>query len=315
MVNLRGPIVALLTPFDASGEIEWQAFRTYLSALFSWGVCTVIANGTTGEFPSMTLNERQKIVEFVRQNFQGTIINNVSATCVSDVRDLIAGTQDCADAVLLLPPYYYSACRNDGLCRFFVSTLSGTSLPAMLYNFPQHTGNRLNADLVAMLLDKGIAVQGIKDSSGDTDNAMVYKLNFPKVKIFLGNDTKVLEVLQKGLSGSVTGGANPLPELLIAMQTDFQLSGDKAHSLQRCLDVWNEFREASGYFEIPLVKVAMGARIADFPLHVRAPFTPVPAEEIDRIRSVVFKCLKDFKTIVICAQENIKNNKYKFLKD
>ncbi|MDD1636404.1 MAG: dihydrodipicolinate synthase family protein [Methylococcaceae bacterium] len=305
MVNLRGPIVALLTPFDASGEIEWQAFKTYLSALFSWGVRAVIANGTTGEFPSMTLNERQKIVEFVRQkNFQGTIINNVSATCVSDVRDLIAGTQGCADAVLLLPPYYYSACRNDGLCRFFVSTLSGTSLPAMLYNFPQHTGNRLNADLVAMLLDKGIAVQGIKDSSGDTDNAMVYKSNFPKVKIFLGNDTKVLEVLQKGLSGSVTGGANPLPELLIAMQTDFQLSGDKAHSLQRCLDVWNEFREASGYFEIPLVKVAMGARIADFPLHVRAPFTPVPAEEIDRI-----------KTIVICAQENIKNNKYKFLKD
>ncbi len=306
MVNLRGPIVALLTPFDASGEIEWQAFKTYLSALFSWGVRAVIANGTTGEFPSMTLNERQKIVEFVRQNFQGTIINNVSATCVSDVRDLIAGTQGCADAVLLLPPYYYSACRNDGLCRFFVSTLSGISLPAMLYNFPQHTGNRLNADLVAMLLDKGIAIQGIKDSSGDTDNAMVYKSKFPKVKIFLGNDTKVLEVLQKGLSGSVTGGANPLPELLIAMQTDFQLSGDKAHSLQRCLDVWNEFREASGYFEIPLVKVAMGARIADFPLHVRAPFTPVPAEEIDRIRSVVFKCLKDFKTIVICAQENIK---------
>jgi len=190
MVILSGPIVALLTPFDASGEIEWQAFKTYLSALFSWGVCTVIANGTTGEFPSLTLNERQKVVEFVRQNFQGTIINNVSATCVSDVRDLIAGTQGCADAVLLLPPYYYSACRNDGLCRFFVSTLSGTSLPAMLYNFPQHTGNRLNADLVAMLLDQGIAIQDIKDSSGDTDNAMVYKSNFPDVKIFLGNDAK-----------------------------------------------------------------------------------------------------------------------------
>jgi dihydrodipicolinate synthase/N-acetylneuraminate lyase len=315
MVNLRGPIVALLTPFDASGEIEWQAFKKYLSALFSWGVRAVIANGTTGEFPSLTLNERQKVVEFVSQNFQGTIVNNVSATCVSDVCDLIAGTQGSADAVLLLPPYYYSACGDNGLCRFFVSALSGTSLPAMLYNFPQHTGNCLSATLIAMLLDQGIAIQGIKDSSGDTDNAMVYKSHFPEVKIFLGNDAKVLEVLQRGLSGSVTGGANPLPELLIAMQTDFQLSGDKAQSIQRCLDVWNVFRETSGYFEIPLVKVAMGARIADFPLHVRAPFTPVPAEEIDRIRSVVFKCLKDFKTIVICAQENIKNNKYKFLKD
>jgi dihydrodipicolinate synthase/N-acetylneuraminate lyase len=50
MTNHHDPIVALLTPFDASGEIEWRAFKTYLSGLFSWGVRTVIANGTTGEF-------------------------------------------------------------------------------------------------------------------------------------------------------------------------------------------------------------------------------------------------------------------------
>ena len=167
----------------------------------------------------------------------------------------------------------------------------------MLYNFPQHTGNPINADLVAMLLDQGIAIQGIKDSSGDTDNAIVYKSHFPEVKIFLGNDAKVLEVLQIGLSGSVTGGANPLPELLIAMQTNFQLSGDKSQLLQRCLDDWNKFRETSGYFEIPLVKAAMGARIPDFPLHVRAPFTPVPDEEVDQIRSVIIKCLRKYKTI------------------
>jgi len=277
MVNLRGPIVALLTPFDANGEIEWQAFKTYLTALFSWGVRTVIANGTTGEFPSLTLNERQKVVEFVRKNFQGTIINNVSATCVSDVRDLIAGTQGYGDTVLLLPPYYYSACRNNGLSRFFVSALSGTNLPVMLYNFPQHNGNRLGANLIAMLLDQGITV-GIKDSSGDIDNAMIYKSHFPEVKIFFGNDAKVLEVLQQGLSGSVTEGANPLPELLIAIQADFQISGNKAQSMQRSLDVWNEFREISGYFEIPLVKAVMGRELQIF----RYTFAPIYASPCRR---------------------------------
>ena len=171
----------------------------------------------------------------------------------------------------------------------------------MLYNFPQHTGNHLDANLIAMLLDQGVAVQGIKDSSGDIDNAIIYKSHFPEVKIFFGNDAKVLEVLQQGLAGSVTGGANPLPELLIAIQADFQISGNKAQSMQCSLDVWNEFRETSGYFEIPLVKAAMGARIADFPLHVRPTFTPVPAEEIDRIRSVIIKCLSDFKAIAACA--------------
>ena len=108
MVNLHGPIVALLTPFDVSGAIEWQAFKTYLSSLYFWGVRTVIANGTTGEFPSLTINERQQVVEFVRENFDGTIVNNVSATCVRDVRDLIAGTQGCADFILLfrMPGYW-----------------------------------------------------------------------------------------------------------------------------------------------------------------------------------------------------------------
>ena len=299
MINLHGPIVALLTPFDANGDIEWQAFKTYLSSLYSWGVRTVIANGTTGEFPSMTINERQQVVECVRDNFEGTIINNVSATCISDVRNLITGAQGYADFVLLLPPYYYSACQDTGLYRFFISALSGTSLPVMLYNFPQHTGNHLSVDLMTMLLGQDLLIQGIKDSSGDIGNALIYKSNFPELNVFLGNDAKVIEVLQKGLSGSVTGAANPMPELLIAMQTDSQLFGSQAQSMQRCLDVWNEFREASGYFEIPLVKAAMGARIEGFPIHVRAPFTPVPTEEIDRIRRVVSKCLRDFKLLLV----------------
>jgi 4-hydroxy-tetrahydrodipicolinate synthase len=297
MVNLHSPIVALLTPFDASGEIEWQAFKTYLSSLYSWGVRTVIANGTTGEFPSLTINERRQVVEFVSENFDGTIVNNVSATCVSDVRDLIDGKQGCADFILLLPPYYYSGCQDTGLCRFFISALSGTSLPVMLYNFPQHAGNRLGVDLVARLLDQDFAIQGIKDSSGDLGNALIYRSNFPEMTIFLGNDAKVIEALQKGLSGSVTGAANPMPELLIAMQTGLPLCGSKAQSIQRCLNVWNEFREASGYFEIPLVKAAMGARIAGFPIHVRVPFTPVPTEAIDRIRRVISNCLRDFKLL------------------
>lgn len=291
MVYFQAPIVALLTPFDVNGEIDWRVFKTYLSALFSWGVRTVIVNGTTGEFPSLSYAERQRAVEFVRRNFAGTIINNVSATCVADVRDLIAGTRGCADAALLLPPYYYAGCRDEGLSRFFIDALTGTSIPAMLYHFPQHTGNCLGTDVVATLLDHGLPIAGIKDSSGDMDNAVRYRSHFPELAIFLGNDSKILEALRKGLSGSVSGGANPVPELLLAMQKNFRLAGAQVQSMQQCLDVWNRFREASGYFEIPVVKAAMGARIADFPIHVRAPFISVPEEAIGRIRNIVVQCL------------------------
>lgn len=298
MIQLHGPIVALLIPFDASGKIEWQAFKAYLSSLYSWGVRTVIANGTTGEFPSITIRERRQVVEFVREYFAGTIINNVSATCVSDVRKLIAGTKGCADYILLLPPYYYSACQDRGLSRFFIDAISGAPLPAMLYHFPQHTGNHLGIDLVTTLLDQGLSIVGIKDSSGDIDNAKLYRSNFPELAVFLGNDVKVFEALQKGLSGSVTGAANPMPELLIAMQTEYRLSASKAQSMQCCLDVWNRFRNTGGYSEISLVKAAMTARIDHFPIHVRPPLIPVPIEELDRIRGIVCNCLSDFKLLI-----------------
>jgi len=291
MLDLTTPIVALLTPFDASGKIDWQAFESYLISLSSWGVRSVITNGSTAEFPSLTLDERQNVVEFVGKHFQGTVINNVSSTCVYDTRRLIDDTQSHGDAILILPAYYYAGVQNDGLCRFLEGALSGTALPTFLYNFPQHTGNKIDNDLIEMLLQKGIQITGIKDSGGDLQNALAYRARFPKLQIFFASDTDCLAALQNGLSGSVTGGANPLPEFLLAIQECFEEAPDKVQALQRSFNAWNEYCAASPLFEIPLVKAAMGARIKDFPVHVRPPFTAAPDEEISRVRTTVLDCL------------------------
>jgi dihydrodipicolinate synthase/N-acetylneuraminate lyase len=298
MPDLTPPIVALLTPFGADGKIDWRAFESYLIALASWGVKSVIANGTTGEFPSLTLDERQEIVEFVRRHFKGTLVNNVSSTCVEDVKKLLAGTKGNADAILLLPPYYYAEASNDGLCHFFEKALSGNALPVFLYNFPKHTGNRLDIALIEMLFDRGIRITGIKDSSGDLPNALAYRSQFPDLKIFFANDADCLAALQHGLHGSVTGGANPLPEYLLAIQETWVKRSDKAQTLQCAFDVWNDYRAASLLFEIPLVKAAMGARIKDFPIHVRPPLTPAPAKAINRIRTVVLDRLFDLYAVL-----------------
>lgn len=296
MLDLIPPIVALLTPFDADGKIDWRAFEAYLHALASWGVKAAIANGTTGEFPSLTLEERQQVVDFARRHFEGILINNVSSTCLDDVKKLIAGT--AGDAVLLLPPYYYAESSTDGLCHFFAKALAGNAMPAFLYNFPKHTGNRIDNALIDRLADKGIRFAGIKDSSGDLPTALAYRSRFPDLKIFFATDAACLAALQHGLHGSVTGGANPLPEYLLAIQESFGKTGDKATTLQSAFDVWNRYRAASPLFEIPLVKAAMGARIENFPVHVRPPFTPAPPEAIERIRTVVRDRLSDLHAIL-----------------
>ncbi|WP_341327543.1 hypothetical protein [Methylotuvimicrobium sp. KM2] len=89
-----------------------------------------------------------------------------------------------------------------------------------------------------------------------------------------------------------------MPELLIAMQSDYRLFGNKAQSVQHCLDVWNRFRDASGYCEISLVKAAMGDRIDGFPIHVRAPLMSVPTEAIDPIRKVICQCRENFRQLL-----------------
>lgn len=296
MPDLIPPIVALLTPFDAVGRIDWRAFESYLDALALWGVKTVIANGTTGEFPSLTLDERQQVSAFVRRHFKGILIDNVSSTCADDVETLIAATD--GDAVLLLPPYYYADTSTEGVCRFFETVLSENALPAFLYNFPRHTGNRIDNVLIERLLGKGIRIAGVKDSSGDLRNALAYRTRFPELKVFFADDAGCLAALQNGLHGSVTGAANPLPEYLLAIQESWTRRSGKAPPLQSALDVWNRYRAASLLSEIALVKAAMGARLRDFPLHVRPPLTPVPAETVGQIRSAVLDRLADLRAIL-----------------
>ncbi len=298
MQAFASPIVALLTPFDARGNIAWQAFESYLTALSAWGVRSVITNGTTAEFSSLTLDERQRVAEFVRHHFQGTVINNVSSPCVNDARKLIHGTIGFSDAVMILPPYYYAGVHNDGLCRFFEKALSGVSLPIFLYHFPQHTGNRIDNDLIEMLLARDIQISGIKDSGGKLDNALAYQSRFPKLQLYYANDAQALEALQRGLTGLVSGGANPLPEFLIALQKYFGKSNEEAKTLQGRFNTWNDYRTASPLFEIPLVKAAMGARTRNFPVHVRPPFTPASAKEIRQVRNTVFGCLADLRGIL-----------------
>ncbi|MGR9087062.1 MAG: dihydrodipicolinate synthase family protein [Gammaproteobacteria bacterium] len=297
MPELFSPIVALLTPFDAEGRIDWRAFESYLAGLSEWGVRAVIANGTTGEFPSLTLDERQAVVEFVRAHFTGAVINNASSTCIDDARRLAAGAGGHGDAVLLLPPYYFAKASNDGLCRFIARALEGAALPVFLYHFPKHTGNAIDCDLIARLIEQGVGIKGIKDSGGQLDNALSYRSRFPDLKVLYANDSEALAALQGGLQGLVTGGANPLPEFPIAIQRCALTDFDAAERLQRGFDGWNRFRAGSPLFEIPLLKAAMGARIPGFPIHVRPPLTPAPKTLLSRIRSAVLASLAEYERL------------------
>lgn len=275
------PIFALLTPFDKSGKIDFPALTDYLSFLEEKGVNTILTNGTTGEFPSLSLEERMKLLEHSREKFHGTLLNHISSCCLSECIQLANHAKEYAQALVLLPPYYYANSPQKGLVEFFKTILKQIDFPIYLYHFPKHTKNSITLHMVNILLRDFPHLLGIKDSEAHLENCLQFKtLRQGAFQVFVGGDSVALEVLRRGLDGSVTGGSNPFPELLIAMTRCFQsadLEGAMIH--QASLETWSAFRKQNNLGEIPLTKIAMRSRISHFPTFVRPPLQELEHDE------------------------------------
>ncbi|MDM8557949.1 dihydrodipicolinate synthase family protein [Candidatus Parabeggiatoa sp. HSG14] len=277
MKKISGPIFALLTPFDEEGKIDFTALGDYILFLQERGVETIVTNGTTGEFSSLSLEERMVFVEYCRKKFDGTILNNVSSCCLSDCLKLANHSKNYADALLVLPPYYYANVSEKGILSYFTEVLNKSPLPLYLYHFPKHSKNAITPKMVEILANKHENLAGVKDSEANLDKSKQFQeINEGNLQVFVGSDRLALKTLKNGLDGFVTGGGNAFPEFLIAITRYFQADDlEMAKTMQRSLDVWNKFRKQSSQGEIALIKIALQTRLKGFPIFVRLPLPAI----------------------------------------
>lgn len=289
MKTIIGPIFAIVTPFNSQGQIDFTALSLYLTFLQEKGVNSILTNGTTGEFASLTLAERKAILEHSRRYFDGTILNNISSCCISECLELAEHSKDYANALVVLPPYYYAQVPEAGLFDFFDLILSETGLPVYLYHFPKHTQNAVTLPLLERLLQKHENLVGIKDSEANlTQSAQFKLLKNGQFQVFVGSDRLALTVLKQGLNGTVTGGSNPFPEWLVSMATAVpQCRWIVAEIAQQYLDVWSQFRKQYNLGEIPITKVALLWRLRDFPIFVRPPLQSLESGAIAAVMSAI----------------------------
>lgn len=290
-VIISGPMFAVVVPFNGSDKIDLPVFRDYLAWLGGKGAAEILVNGTTGEFTSLTLNERETVMEAARASFPGTVIVNVSATSTKDACALCAHAAGYADAILLSPPYYYSDPPAEGVAQFLDAVLETSSLPAYLYNIPQHTGVTIGAELLVSLASRHECVVGLKDSSGQVPDRDVMRAGNPALRVFLGNDALASSVRNLDVTGIVTGAGNALPELPIAIAAALsEGDGRTANIAQDRLDRWNAFWPRHGG-EIACVKAALGARIPGFPTRMRPPLVAISPAACKALESGMWSCL------------------------
>ena len=187
-IDWHGPLVALITPFKKSGEIDKDSFCQNIDRMIKNGATGVLVAGCTGEFWALTNREKKLLFELTVEtvNGRGTVICNCSAITPEETIELTRESEYCgSDGSLILPSYFVKLTENE-IINYYNNISSATSSPIIIYNIPNNAVNDITPEL-ALKLCKVKNIVAIKESSGDWKNFYnTLILAKSKIKVFCG---------------------------------------------------------------------------------------------------------------------------------
>lgn len=247
--ELTGILVALITPWGSDGKIDFTELDNHVNRLINAGVHGLVPGGSTGEFTTMTLDERKALIEAVVKAAAGRVpvVAGIGALNTVDGVDLARShAQAGASALMVLPPFYEAPNLTE-LREYFKEIHEASGLPLLYYNIPSLTGTTLSCEQVAGLSEVG--VKYLKDTSGNAPALTELLLGQDKVTAFNGYDTMTFYGIAAGAKGSVWGASNFLPEHSVALWNALAVEGDLRKGREVWAQVWPicKFLEEHGY--------------------------------------------------------------------
>ncbi len=225
---IQGSIVAIVTPMLPDGAIDWPAFDKLLEWHVSSGTSAVVVVGTTGESPTVTVEEHCALIERSIKTINGRIpvIAGTGSNSTAEAIYYTKAAQEVgADACLLVTPYYNKP-SQEGLYQHFKKVAEEVDIPQILYNVPGRTGVDLLPETVSRLADIDNIV-GIKEATGDLDRGQqVINLCANRIAIYSGDDATALDLILAGAKGNISVTANVAPAQM-AEVCRLALAGEK----------------------------------------------------------------------------------------
>lgn len=223
MTTLPRTMPALVTAFDASGELDLGAHRHNVELITARGARGVVIGGSTGQGPYLEPGERRALVSASREvSPAASVVCGVFAQTVRQALDQAHEAADGgADAILVATPGTLVRTRPEAIASFFTEVASSSPLPIVLYTVPQVTGVELeSAAVVDLAAHDGIV--GIKDSAGDPSRFAPWReLTDSGFATFVGASRALLEAHRAGAHGAITASANyALTDVSLAVRGD-----------------------------------------------------------------------------------------------
>ncbi len=231
-----GTGVAMVTPFNKEGEVDFDALVRLTDKLINNGISYLVVLGTTAETPTLSSGEKQDIVRCVVDAGGGRVPVVVGAGG-NDTRAVIQGLKEMnregVDAVLSVVPYY-SKPSQEGIYQHFSAVAASTDIPMMLYNVPGRTGINMSADIVTRLAtDYPNTVVALKEASGNFEQISDILRDKPSgFQVVSGDDSITLPMISLGASGVVSVIGNGYPAIFSTMvAAALEGAWDKAREL------------------------------------------------------------------------------------
>ena len=286
--DLRGVIVATVTPFSQDGRIDEEGLRMITNYLIQNGVHAIMTTGGNGEFPHLLREERKKVTRIVVEVVKGGVpVIACSAAC--GTMEAILLTKDSekagADAAIITPPYYYIL-SEECLYGHFVEIATNVSLPLILYNNPSYTGNNLSPALVTKLATVDRII-GLKQSNPDLGQlAEIIRLTDNEFPVLTGIDSQFYPSLCVGSKGIFSTAACIVPKQMVRLFEAFT-KGDHETALatHQILQNLNRFLDYDPGYVTPCKEAMEMLGLPAGP--VRKPLRPLNEQQKNQVRQAL----------------------------
>jgi 4-hydroxy-tetrahydrodipicolinate synthase len=274
MTMFSGSIVALVTPMQADGTVDNGALERLVDFHVSNGTNAIVAVGTTGESPTLSVEEHIDVVKRVvaRAAKRIPVIAGTGANSTREAIELTQLAKDAgADACLSVTPYYNKP-TQEGLYQHFKAIAQAVAVPILLYNVPSRTACDLKPETVARLAEIPNIV-GLKEAPSLERNRELLARVGGRLALFSGDDDLACECVLAGFQGVISVTANIAPRQVRAV-IDAALAGKKEEA--RKLDMKLQQLHKSMFLESNPVPVKWAAaRLGLIPDGLRLPLVPL----------------------------------------
>ncbi len=288
MRMFKGVYTAIVTPFTADGAVDYEAFKKLIDVQIENKVAGVVPIGTTGESPTLTEEEKEKLISLCAEKCKGKC-QVIAGTGTNSTDKTIKATQKAeslgADAALVVNPYYNKP-TQEGLYLHFKAVADAVKIPIVVYNIKGRTAINVETPTLMRLITDCSNIAAVKEASGDLNQMKEVIAQAPsEFDVLSGDDGITLDLIKEGGKGVVSVASNFIPAKMVSL-VDAALSEkySEADAMQKELEPFfdGEFMETN---PLPIkAALAMKGMIEE---HYRLPMCEMSADNREKWKKIL----------------------------